>query len=623
MDNPTNEHKRLISRRQVLRSGALLATIFAMSPIMAACNTNKAATPVKPTRTPSARSTRDDDPGVASGVNLKYLPRNRILKAMSGGTDGVYTDHEVWNCYSLGGNHQSGPQMIYEPLAYYNALADKEIMWLAENYKYSGDFRELTIKTRSGVSWSDGQPFSAVDVAYTFNALKELGAKVRWGLEVERSIETATATDASTVVVQFKAASPRFFDLVTYKYDTGLFIVPKHVFEGKDWATFTHFDLSKGWPVTTGPWKVVQSTSDEKTMDLREDWWAARAGLAKMPAVQRVSYIPWPGEQKAIRAIKANEVDITQTLSPNVFADVFKQNKAITTFTEQKPPFGYVDWWPISLWVNHEVAPFGDKDVRWALSYFIDRKPLIDAGLAGSGSTFPLPFPSYPGLKPYADAVKPILEKYNTLEFNPKKGEAILTGKGWKKDIKGMWADSQGKPLTIEIIGTTAVASIGSIIAETLKVQGVDATFSVPSDAMSRFQRGKYSGMISGHIGSVRDPYNTLRLYHSGEVETNKDISTARTANLSRWRNPEYDKITDNFFATDMNDKASLTALWKQAMEIWIPELPDIVLTEFYQRPPMNTTYWKNWPNAKNAYITSSCQYLTWPIVLWNLEAVR
>ncbi len=39
----------------------------------------------------------------------------------------------------------------------------------------------------------------------------------------------------------------------------------------------------------------------------------------------------------------------------------------------RESPYGYVDWWPHSLYVNNEVAPWSDKNVRWALSYYIDR----------------------------------------------------------------------------------------------------------------------------------------------------------------------------------------------------------------------------------------------------------
>jgi len=108
------------------------------------------------------------------------VPRNRTLTLVwSGSREGRWIDYELWNPYAIGSNHQNGPGIFYEPLAYYSAFADKEYLWLAESYKYSPDFKELTIKTRSGIKWSDGTPFSADDVTYTLNSLKELGPKVR------------------------------------------------------------------------------------------------------------------------------------------------------------------------------------------------------------------------------------------------------------------------------------------------------------------------------------------------------------------------------------------------------------------------------------------------------------
>ena len=82
------------------------------------------------------------------------------------GSAGQYTNHDIWNVYS-GVSHQDGPQLIFEPLAFYSAFNDTEYPWLAESWSYSADFTELTINTRQGVNWSDGEPFGAHDVAYT------------------------------------------------------------------------------------------------------------------------------------------------------------------------------------------------------------------------------------------------------------------------------------------------------------------------------------------------------------------------------------------------------------------------------------------------------------------------
>ena len=110
------------------------------------------------------------------------------------------------------------------------------IPWLAESWEYNDDLTELRITTRSGITWSDGEPFSAEDVAYTLNAVRDAGAKVRWGVDVEQFVEEATAESDTETLVKFKVPAPRFFYFMTYKYDIGLYIVPKHIFEGQDLA---------------------------------------------------------------------------------------------------------------------------------------------------------------------------------------------------------------------------------------------------------------------------------------------------------------------------------------------------------------------------------------------------
>jgi hypothetical protein len=96
-----------------------------------------------------------------------------------------------------------------------------------------------------------------------------------------------------------------------------------------------------------------------------------------------------------------------------------------------------------------------------------------------------------------------------------------------------------------------------------------------------------------------------------------------RLVNFARWKNPAYDKIVDEVFVTDMSNKPKLMELFRKAMEIWIPESPDIALTYNYHRIPMNTTYWTNWPTEQNPYINGAFWHLTYPIVLWNLQPTQ
>jgi peptide/nickel transport system substrate-binding protein len=304
---------------------------------------------------------------------LRHVARNRTLILAWRGREGRWVDHELWNLYALGASHQNGASILYEPLAYYSTFADREYLWLAEGYRYSSDFRTLSIRTRPGIRWSDGVPFSAADVAYTLQTLRELGSKVRWGVDVQQFMQDARATDATTVVIRFKVPAPRFFHFLTYKYDLGVYIVPRHIFQGEDWTTFQHFDLAKAWPVTTSPWQVVFSSPEQKVMDRRDDWWAARAGLAPMPKVERVVWLPWTGEQQAVQALATNQIDSAMSMQAATLPTVFRQNPRVITHSGQQRPYGYMDYWPHSLYVNTEKPPFNDREIRWALSYLIDR----------------------------------------------------------------------------------------------------------------------------------------------------------------------------------------------------------------------------------------------------------
>ena len=151
-----------------------------------------------------------------------------------------------------------------------------------------------------------------------------------------------------------------------------------------------------------------------------------------------------------------------------------------------------------------------------------------------------------------------------------------------------------------------------------LKRHGVTASLTLPPDFNDRFQKGDFVGSIYGHGGSIREPYDTLRLYQGKSIA----VPGAHLVNFSRWKNPDFDSIVDEIYVTDPQDTPRLKELFRAAMEIWLPELPDIQLVQNHHRIPMNTTYWKNWPTQDNPYINGASWHLTFPLVLWNLQPV-
>jgi peptide/nickel transport system substrate-binding protein len=136
-----------------------------------------------------------------AAAQVAEVPREETLVAVRSRQQGKFTDELIWNPFLPAGEHQLGSHMLYEPLSFYSAFEDKTTLWLAEGFEYSDDYMTLTVKTRPNVTWSDGEPFTAEDVAYTFNKLVEVGSKVKWGADVQQFLDTAEATDARAACV--------------------------------------------------------------------------------------------------------------------------------------------------------------------------------------------------------------------------------------------------------------------------------------------------------------------------------------------------------------------------------------------------------------------------------------
>jgi len=559
-------------------------------------------------------------------VEIKDVPRNRVLQSFLGGSEGRFVDHTLWNPYAIGANHQSGPNIIFEPLAFYSAFADETIPWLAEKWSWNSDYTELTINLRKGINWSDGEEFNADDVVYTLNTLKELKEEVRWGTDIANVLDVAEKVDSHTVKCKLSRPDPRFMFLLTYKYDIGVYMVPEHHYAGRDWPTFEDYDPAQGWPITTSPWKVVSGTPEQKIIDNEYDWWGdGVAGLGrygKTPRVDRVIYLPSTGDQTlTAQALIGNEVDYASMTTPATIAKTLEQNDKLDTFSKRDSPYGYVDWWPVSLAFNDsgKFGPYDDPNVRWAFSYYLDREQLADVAYDGAAALNPLTMPGYPPLMKYFEAVEDILEEYDTTEHNPAKGDKLLTDAGFTKNADGMWADAQGNTINCEIIGFTAWVDLGPITAEQLRLNGINASYIQPPDASSRMAEGNFECLMFGHGGSVRDPYFTMKLYQSASV----NIPGGHQVNFYHWENAEFDRLTDEVAKTHPDDVAAVQDLFHQAMEIWIPEIPDVPVLEFYHRIVRNHTYWTKWPNTNDPYVNEASWHLTWPLVLHTVEPTQ
>ena len=334
-----------------------------------------------------------------------------------------------------------------------------------------------------------------------------------------------------------------------------------------------------------------------------------------LPEIERILVIPRGDDTLMTQRIVNNEVDSILDLRANTIGQTVAQNDKIITHTGKDLPMGYMDWWPTSLWFNHLDGPYTHKDVRWAVSYSIDRQQMLDVGLQGSGIITPLPFPQYPPMEPYFEAAKPLLEKYPTNEFNLDKAAELMQGQGYEKDGDGFWVKDGGR-IEASISGWQVFTDIGPIIAEQLRRGGFEAEFTTPADNGTRISEGTQKIWLNGHGGTIADPYTTLDFYTSKYF---KPIGEP-TSFASRFNNAEYDAILAEMASTPASDPGYMD-LFLAAMEIWLGELVEAPVQQWLHRIPMNTTYWTNWPTAENPYVNGAFWHLTFPLMLHNMKA--
>ncbi len=576
-----------------------LSVIVAL--VMTACATPATA----PTTTETAATAAPAASGAAADTaKLPEVAREKTLYVMAGGPN-QYDLFDNQNPFIPGqdkGFHTGTLPAMFEPLIMFNVLTGEYKNWLAETWEYNADFTEITIKLRAGVKWNDGQPFTADDVVFSFNMNRDNAGKMVHLADLPEYLKEAVKVDDLTVKLVLKKPNPAFW-ATTLTTNHGPLIVPEHIWKGQDPLEFKNFDIAKGLPVGTGPYKLVFASPQQKVYDLRDDWWASASGFQPKPNVQRIIYLPEQDESQAAQLMINNQLDMGPIMQVSTLKTVLAQNPKIQMFTGQQPPYGYLDWCPIDLNLNASVEPYNDKDIRWAISYAIDREKLVALAESGAGVPALHQFTPYAWFKPFDEALKPIFAKYNyDTKLHLDKVDEIMQKKGWAKNGDGLWA-KENATFKMNIAVPNWLKAYGPPLAQQLKDAGFDATFDNSPGLDSQVQTGdqKESFGCKGPSGVLgMDPYFMLSIYGAQYFRPTGEPAPISWA-TSRWQNAEYDKLVEQIAPLKADDPKTLE-IFTKAMDIWVSEMPDIYVGQLIIRYPMNTTYWTNWPMEGNVY---------------------
>jgi ABC-type transport system substrate-binding protein len=602
-----------------------LFSIFAVVILLAvACAQPQATTAPVATATPGTEPVAEGTATQAALTigNLPDVPRNQqVVLGWS-----ISSPIGVTNPWAVPGyTHQEGNVFLWEPLAYYGIFSSTEIPWLADSMEYTkDDFTELTIKLNPLAKWSDGEAVTSADVVYTFEGQLNRDT-LPYHAAFEQFVESVAAPDDLTVVVTFKIPAPRFkYEVLTFKFDTGIPIVPEHVLGAQEDVNAFVGGLEMAH---SGPYNLVTWDANQKIYDLRSDWWAVEAGKSELPAVKRIVMVNIGGQvgqnmDIVVQRLVNNEFDAILDVRSSVAAQILASNDKVTTHSGSESPYGYLDWWPNSLWMNTQLEPYNNPDVRRAMSLTIDRATINEIVYDGAEIATIYPFPLYPNLQAFADspAVKAMEEQYQPGKFDLDESAALMTAAGYAKNGDGLW-EKDGATIDATIQAFEGIHSdIVPILVEMLRNGGFDASVNFGTDAYQNMADGKAGLYMFGHGASTVDPYAALELFHS---RFSASIGTSAGNNrFSRYVNPEFDALLDEMAPLDATDPR-FQELAAEALGIYWRDTIDIPVIQWLHRIPYNQTYWTNWPTATNLADGENGAFWhgTGPLVITGLKA--
>ena len=506
----------------------------------------------------------------------------------------------LWQCdfnpYNGSVNGQSFG-VLYETLVYDNLLNDRKTPMLASDYKWSSDNKTLTFTIRSGVTWSDGQPFSAADVIYSFNLLKqhpELDLQSDWTV-----LSDVQPSGSDKVVMTFnQPAVPNFYQIAGQTA-----IVPQHI-----WTSYSDPGTQKvDKPVGTGPFTMSACTGQNIQFTRNPSYW--QKGL---PHLQTVNYPAFLDNDPANAFLAAGQAQWGGQYIPN-----------IDTYYVAKDPQHNHYWFPpidnINIWFNTTIAPLDNKLVRQAIAYSIDRGSVSKKGESGyepAGNQTGVLSPTFDSWIDKSQA-----DKY-AYKFNPTKAASLLQQAGFTKGSDGIYADSSGKKLSFSIINiagyTDWVASV-AVIKDNLKQVGIELK-DVNLDAQAYFAK-LYNGDFQLAYGSLSTspgptPYYELRnTLHSG---TTAAIGQPAAGDYERYKNPAVDTLLDSFGAT--SDSGKQHDIIKQVEAAMLEDVPVIPVTEGVAWYQYSTKDFGGWPTKDDPYAAPAPWNLPdWGITLSHL----
>ncbi|MBL8332570.1 MAG: peptide ABC transporter substrate-binding protein [Rubrivivax sp.] len=509
--------------------------------------------------------------------------------------------------WATGTKEQEGSRIFYEPLAGWDADGNLYPVLAAEiptreNGGLAADGKSVTWKLKRGVTWHDGQPFTADDVVFNWEFCKD-PATAASNISTYRDI-TVTKVDSHTVRVVFQKPTP--FWAEPFVGTTGM-MLPRHLFKDYIGAKSREAPMNIK-PVGTGPYKFA----DFKPGDMLR---ATAYENYHIPNRPHFDALEMKGGGDAVGAARAvlqtGEYDYAWNLqvedeilrrlegSGKGRVNIVAGGNIEFILLNYADPWNEVDGERGSAKSRHPA--FQDKAVREAMGLLIDRKSVQEFIYGRTGVATPN----------FLNNPQRFASKNLKFDFNVDKANQILEAAGWKKGADGIRAKGNVK---LKFVFQTSVnqprQKTQAIIKDACAKAGVDLELKSVTAAVffggdfanpDTYQKFWADMEMYTTTMTQPDPQLFMEQYCSWEFAQKANKWAGR--NISRWRSDEYDN-------THKAAQVELDPVKRAAMFI---KMNDLVCGDGYVQPVVYR------PRASGAVTKLVAHLSGWDNDLWAL----
>lgn len=414
---------------------------------------------------------------------------------------------------------------------------------LAANWDITED-RIYTFRLRDDQFWHDGQPITADDVLFTVSVLQDPDVVEIPNLSILWRTVTVEKLDDYTVRFSLAEASP-FLDYTT------IGILPAHIYSDVPHNVLASQPLN-GTPIGSGPMMVESIAANQIRLQPNPFY------AAEQPYLSMLEFHFYPDHPSMLNGYIAGEIDGISRILPNQFVAASEQEELVLLSSVQ------ARYMSIVLNLNNPNIPFfGEKEVRQALYYGLNRDALIDDVAMGQGIL------AHSSLMPENWAYNPDVPQYN---HDPDRARQLLESAGWIDTNGDNVREKDGVILQFLLYSPDEPFQSRLIerIAQDWEAIGVRAvptpvTFvSLMSDFL--LPRNFDAALITFDIPGDPDQY---WLWHSSQ-------SAEGGFNYAGWQNDEVDELLQD--ARAITDEAARRELYGRFQEIFAEEVPSLLL---------------------------------------------